>query len=462
MNRVIYFTVIFFLFLNPAVGQMAEDNDLNKAIDSLVSPRFKQSEPGVAILIARNGNIIYKKAFGSANIELNVAMQPDMIFRIGSITKQFTAVGILQLVEQGKISLQDSIQKYIPGYPSKGFTITIENLLTHTSGIIDYISINDPSPYIDRWDFTPQFILGKFKDLPLEFKPGTKYNYSNSNYLLLGLVIEAVARKSYHTYIKENIIVPLELNHTFYANESTILPKRVQGYTRDRGFYENCEYQSISIGYACGDLLSNTEDLYKWNNALIQYKPVKKETLDKAFTPYRLNDGKFTRYGYGWFIDDLQGSKCIHHEGQTSGFIAEEKYFPEENVYVAILTNVKSGEDTSDFSDARFRLFEDISLLSIGKKLQNSTTVNDDILNSYVGTYQLATAKGRTIRIARKKDYLTGQISGQGTLRLIFQSATRFSFEGVPDATCEFVNENGKPAKIIITQNGQYVWNRID
>ncbi len=393
---------------------------------------------------------------------MNVAMQPDMVFRVGSITKQFTAIGILQLVEQGKISLQDSMQKYIPNFPSKGYTITIESLLTHTSGITDYSSLNDTTPYIDRWDFTPQFILDKFKNLPLDFKPGSKYGYSNSNYLLLGLIIEAETKKSYHAYIEENIIKPLGLGHTFYANENTIIPKRVEGYTRDKGFYENCGYQSISFGYGCGDLLSSTEDLYKWNNALIQYKLIKKETLGKAFTPYKLSDGTFTKYGYGWFIDDLQGSKCIHHEGQTSGFIAEEKYFPNEDIYVAILTNVKSSEDTTDFSTNRYKLFENISLLAIGKKLQKSVTISNIILDSYIGTYQLATDKKRTITISKGKYHLIGQISGQGTLRLLFESDTKFSFEGLANATCEFVSENGKTTKIIISQNGQYVWNKIN
>lgn len=462
MIKSIFLSVFFLFVFNFSFGQSLTDNDLNKAVDSLVSLQFKQNEPGVSILIARKGNIIYQKTFGSANVELNVPMKPDMVFRIGSITKQFTAIGILQLVEEGKISLQDSMQKYIPSFPSKSYTITIENLLTHTSGITDYSSLNDTTPYIDRWDYTPQFILGKFKNLPLDFTPGTKYGYSNSNYLLLGLIIEAATKKSYHTYIEENIINPLGLSHTFYANENTIVPERVEGYTKDKSFYQNCDYQSISLGYACADLLSNTEDLYKWNNALLAYKLVKKETLDKAFTPYKLSDGTFTKYGYGWFIDDLQGVKCIHHEGQTSGFIAEEKYFPNDDIYVAILTNVKSSEDTTNFSTNRYKLFENISLLAIGKQLQKSIAVSDTILNSYVGVYQLATDKKRTMTISKGKYHLNALISGQGKVPLIFISDSKFSFEGIINATGEFVKENGKTTKIIISQNGQYVWNKIN
>jgi len=156
-------------------------DQLAKSIDSLVAPQFEGNQPGISILIGKKGQVVYKKAFGSANIELNTPMQPGMVFRIGSITKQFTAVAILQLVEQGKISLQDSVQKYIKDFPSKGYTITIENLLTHTSGIVDYTSKDDPDPYIERKDFTPEFLINYIKNDPLHFKPGLSIRFTPKN-----------------------------------------------------------------------------------------------------------------------------------------------------------------------------------------------------------------------------------------------------------------------------------------
>src|SRR5580693_1579106 len=160
------------------VVQAQPDDHLVKSIDSLVAPQFEGNQPGISILIAKKGQIVYQKAFGSANLELNTPMQPDNVFRIGSITKQFTAVAILQLVEQGKISLQDSVQKYVKDFPSKGYTITIENLLTHTSGIVDFTAKDDPDPYIERRDFTPEFLINYIKNDPLHFKPGSKYRGS--------------------------------------------------------------------------------------------------------------------------------------------------------------------------------------------------------------------------------------------------------------------------------------------
>src|SRR5580693_277151 len=160
------------------VVQAQPDDHLVKSIDSLVAPQFEGNQPGISILIAKKGQIVYQKAFGSANLELNTPMQPDNVFRIGSITKQFTAVAILQLVEQGKISLQDSIQKYIKDFPSKGYTITIENLLSNTSGIKDYLSeISNPSK--EKKTYSPKDGVDYIKDPPLNFKPGTEYRYSN-------------------------------------------------------------------------------------------------------------------------------------------------------------------------------------------------------------------------------------------------------------------------------------------
>ncbi len=452
---------IFLICIFAFTFSFGQNTQMERSIDSLVLQQVKPNEPGVAILIAKKGKIVYEKAFGSANLELNVALQPDMIFAVGSITKQFTAVAILQLVEQGKISLQDSVQKYIKDFPFKGYTITIENLLTHTSGIKDFMTIDHPGQNVLRWDFSPQQIIDHFKNEPLEFKPGTKYNYTNSGYTLLGKIIEVASGKSYYNYLLENVIQKAGLKNTFFASETTLVPKRVSSYTKDRGFYDNFDYFSQSIGYGCGDLFSTIGDLFKWNTALLNGRVIKREALEKAFTPYKLSDGTYTTCGYGWFIDNVGGVKRIRHEGQVMGFVATEKYFPAEDIFIVTLANVKSPEDTTDFSTNRYMLYENISLVAIGKSLQKSIAISDKILNSYIGTYQLSAAKNRFITISKENDYLVGELAGQGVLRLLFETDTKFTFEGVSNATCEFVNEKGKTAKIIISQGGQFVWKKI-
>jgi len=466
MKRSCYLFAIHFLFIGYIYAQAPKPDPVQKSIDSLVLPHFQPNEPGVSILIARQGKIIYEKSFGSANIELNVPLQPGMVFKIGSVTKQFTAIGILQLVEQGKISLQDSIQKYINDFPSKGHTITIENLLTHTSGIKDYNDADTThNPYIERQDFRPLQLIKSFNYWPLEFEPGTRYSYSNSGYVLLAYIIEKVSGESYHAYMEKNVLKAAGLTNTFYAGEKKIVPQRVNGYTKDNGYYENTEYQSISIAYGCGDLMSSVEDLYKWNIAILSHQLVKKETLDKAFTPFRLKNGSYTGYGYGWFIDSLPGTKCIHHEGQISGFIAVEKYFPAEDIYLAILTNLRSGEDKTNFSNERFRLFETISLIALGKEIIKEIAVNDAILDSYIGTYEATFTKNQTLIIYKREGKLYADLSnGTGRNMLLqAQSETKFFLPDIKHITTslEFINENGHPVKLIVTQDKKYEWRKI-
>src|ERR1700754_3793441 len=198
--------------------------DVSKTVDSLLAPRFTGNRPGISVLISQKGHVVYKKAYGSANMELNVPITTDMVFDLGSITKQFTAVAILQLMEKGKLSLKDSLQKYIPDYPSKRYTITIENLLTHTSGISDYMRLGYKEPFMERRDFAPKELSHLFKNEPLEFEPGTQFKYSNSGYYLLGYIIEVITGESYERYIQENILSPLSLTHTFYTKPNVIIP----------------------------------------------------------------------------------------------------------------------------------------------------------------------------------------------------------------------------------------------
>ncbi|HSC53272.1 MAG TPA: serine hydrolase domain-containing protein [Phnomibacter sp.] len=466
MKKIIIASSFLFLLNAPCLhAQTASNTQLANAVDSLIATQFKPNEPGISVLIAHKNEIVYKKAFGSAHVELNVPLQPDMIFRVGSITKQFTAIGILQLVEQGKISLQDSIQKYIPGFPSKGHTITIEHLLTHTSGIPDYSNADTMhNPYIERHDFKPQQIIKYFDYMPLEFKPGTKYNYSNSGYVLLAYIIQLVSGQDYHTYMKKNVIDRAGLQHTLFAHEHTIIPNRVEGYTRDRGFFENREYQTSSMAFGCGDLLSTNEDLYQWNKALLAYRLVSKELLQKAFTPFKLNDGSYTKYGYGWFIDSF-GIKRIHHAGQVSGFTSMEAYYPGKDVFVSILTNQLSGEDKTDFTDNRFRLFDKIFSLATGERLEKEVVLVEADLDKFIGVYAATVDKKETLTIYKKDGRLYMDLSNKTGRRMWLQplSATEFILPDVRRVrtTCEFILENGKVTKAFVTQEKKFEWMKI-
>lgn len=365
----------------------------------------------------------------------------------------------MQLVEKGKLTLQDTVQKFITDFPYKGHTITIEHLLTHTSGLKDYITIDHPDLYIERHDLTPAIIIDHFKNAPLEFTPGSRYGYSSSGYVLLGAIIEKVSGQSYHQYMKDYVIDAAGLKHTSFAVEKNIVPKRVAGYSRDEGFYENTYYQTTSLGFAAGDLLSTVGDLFAWNQALMNNKLIKKPLLEKAFSRYRLTNGGYTNYGYGWQLDSLDGRRCIYHAGQVSGFIAFEWFFPAEDVFVSLCTNVKSGEDKTSFSDNRFRLFFSIPSLVFGNKIGGEITLNNTILDRYTGKYEM---NGRKCSIYREKERLYLELGGAFALHPV--SETRFFVAGTPTATwIDFtMDKAGKTTGMIVSQNGKYEWRKTE
>jgi CubicO group peptidase (beta-lactamase class C family) len=453
MNKRLLIFLFFILAFAISFGQNKKDKFSSKKLDQFLSTKFKPTEPGCEVLIAKKGQVIYKKAFGSASIELNTPVQPDMVFNLGSITKQFTAVCILQLVEQGKISLQDSLQKYVKNFPSKGFTITIENLLTHTSGIKDYLQIDYGQPYMERWDFSPAAVIDSFKMQPLEFEPGTKFQYSNSGYFLLGYIIETITGKTWQEYVKQNIFVPLGLSHTYTDSPNEIIPKMVYGYMNNNGHFEKADYWSATLPYAAGALISNVEDLYKWHKGLYEYKILKKETLEKAFTTFKLKNGLSTGYGYGWFIKKSNGFFSIEHSGGMVGFVTNEIYYPDEDVFIALLFN--SGNAPRDELSVR------ISEWALGRSLQPDVKIDESILNTYTGTYLFTLDSTRTIVIKKESARLIADISVQGTLPLIFETETKFQFKGVLDAKAEFIKEKGSVTKFILYQNGDYEWKKI-
>jgi len=378
-------------------SQTLNPQQLNSEFDRLLSEQFKPGETGCAALVAKNGRIIYKKAFGMADLELNVPMQPDMVFRIGSITKQFTAVAILQLMEQGKLSLQDEITKYIPDYPTNGHLIKIEHLLSHTSGIKSYTNVPEFAGYI-RLDKSPEEAINLFKNLPMEFAPGTKWNYNNSGYFLLGYIIEKVSGKTYGDYIEENFFKKLGMNNSYYGSDTRLIKNRASGYQPGEGGVVNADIMSMTLPYSAGSIQSTVEDLFIWNQALHSYKILKKETLDQAFSEYKLADGKGSKYGYGWFLRQIQGSPTIEHGGGINGFLTNGIYLPEEDIFVAVFSN--SNGKSPDMVSMK------MAALAIGNPLAyKEISVDEATLEEYTGVYENEEKNERTITREGQKLY---------------------------------------------------------
>ncbi len=402
-----------------ASAQTLNTKQLIAEYDKMLSEQFKPGETGCAALVAKNGQIIYKKAFGMANLEINVPMQPDMVFRIGSITKQFTSMAILQLMEQGKLSLQDEITKFIPGYPTHGHAITIEHLLTHTSGIKSYTNVPEYQQYI-RTDLKPDEILDIIKTLPMEFAPGTKYNYNNSGFFLLGYIIEKVSDKTYQEYLQQNFFTPLGMTGSCYGNDTKIIKNRASGYKPGNDGPENANYLSMLVPFSAGAIQSTVEDLFKWNQAVHSYRLVKKETLDKAFAEYKLPDGKGTGYGYGWFLSQIKGSPSIEHGGGINGFLTNAIYLPEEDVFVALFSNNEGKAPT--FTSLK------MAALAIGKPLETTVIELDDkTLEQYIGVYE--DEEGTQRMITREESQMFFQRAGSTKLKIMPSAKDKFFFE---------------------------------
>jgi CubicO group peptidase (beta-lactamase class C family) len=347
-------------------------------LDEVASRYYKADEPGAAVLVLRDGKPILRKAFGMADLEQAVSMRPEHVFEIGSITKQFTAIGILQLVEEGKIGLGDEITKFLPDYPTQGKTITIEHLLTHTSGIQDVTEM-ESFPSTMRTDVTPKELIDRFKNEPMEFAPGTKWKYDNSGYVLLGAILEKVSGQSYDDYLRKHVFPRAGLTNTAYGDLTTIIPRRVRGYEKQDGHYVNADYLSMTLPFAAGALVSTVDDLARWTDAVATGKLVSPSLVQRAWTSSKLTDGSATGYGYGWIIGNAFGTRVIQHDGSINGFSSEELWMPDEKVFVAVLTNLGSGGTDSTFianqlaSYAIGRPFDPVAITLPAGKLQEYT-----------------------------------------------------------------------------------------
>ncbi|WP_338838681.1 serine hydrolase [Flavobacterium ginsenosidimutans] len=353
MKKSIKLIALFVAFQLSMVSIFAQ----NKAqqIEQLLSKYNEYGQFNGSALVAENGKVIFKKGFGSANMEWNIPNQPDTKFRLGSISKQFTALLIVKLAEEGKIKLDVPITTYLPDYPKEnGDKITIHHLLTHTSGIPNYT--NAPNFFKDkaRNPYTPAEFVKTFSSLPLEFAPGEKFNYSNSGYFLLGYIIEKITGKTYEQYLQETIFTPLKMVNSGYDHSDVILKNRAAGYERKGKLISNAPYVDMSIPYAAGSLYSTVEDLYLWDQALYTNKLLSEKSMESLFKPYiKVGDAS---YGYGWFVDEFDNGdkgklKMVGHGGGINGFnTIISRIFTDKNLVV--LLNNTGGTVLGEMTDA--------------------------------------------------------------------------------------------------------------
>jgi CubicO group peptidase (beta-lactamase class C family) len=385
LTLILAFTLLF----NLTYAQQDYDKQLALHFDKILSEQFKADEPGAAVLVAKNGKIIYKKAFGMANLELDVPMQVDNVLK--------------------KLA----------------------------------------------FDCTPNEVIDFFKNLPMRFSPGTKWEYSNSGYFLLGYVIEKITGKPYSEYLEEKFFKPLGMNNSLFANNKKIIKNRVGAYSLGDNGFENSRHLNVTHVYSAGAIQSTVEDFFKWHQAVHSYKLVKKENLDKAFTRYRLTDGKETDYGYGWRLGYVYESHSIWHGGSIEGFGTTEIYLPEEDVFVVVFTNC----DCIYPKEVASRL----AALASGKSYEHTEIPVDDMtLQEYNGLYE--NQKGQQQIITVIENQLYSQLGRGPKSKLKAYQKDMFFFDDDAMKTIEFSrNKKGKIEKLKTKlPDGNEVWNKTN
>jgi CubicO group peptidase (beta-lactamase class C family) len=321
-----------------------------ESIDSFIATQMShQRIPGLALGIYSRGKILLAKGYGLANVELDVHVKPETIFQSGSVGKQFVSAAIMMLVEEGKVSLDDSIAKYFPDAPATWKLILVKNLLSHTSGLAEYESderTGSKGPFYLRLDFTEDELVTKIEALPIEAAPGEKWDYRNTNYVLLGILIHKVTGKPYYAFLSDRIFKPLGMTSTRLISDRDIISNRAAGYEMEDGELKNQAWVSPTFNStADGALYFNLFDLAKWDAALYGTELLKQSSLDRIWTVYPLNDGKPNPagYGFGWMIGTQNDHKRIEHGGAWQGFTCRIARYPDDNLTVVVLTNLEAG-----------------------------------------------------------------------------------------------------------------------
>lgn len=431
------------LFLLTAAGYAQETTRLEQIVQSYVARDHFMG----AVLIAKGDEVILSKGYGSANLEWNIANTPSTKFRLGSITKQFTAACILLLEERGKLKIDDPVHKYMADAPPAWENITIYNLLTHTSGIPNFTGFPDyattealPSP--------AEKTVARFRDKPLDFEPGSKFSYSNSGYVLLGYLIEKISGESYEKFLQENIFTPLEMKDSGYDSNARVIERRAAGYAvapGDGGALVNAGFVNMTIPGGAGGLYSTTEDLFRWERGLFEGKVLSAASLQKMTTPFQDD------YAFGVIVRTAQGRKQIWHNGSIEGFNASMAYYPDSKIVVAVLANVNgTAPDAMLLKLAAAAHGDPVQLITERKEI----TVSADILARYVGVYGMAPGVNMAITLAGGQ--LISQMSRQGKVPLFAESETVF-FPKVVDAEVEFPKDDteGPASRLILHQGGR-------
>jgi CubicO group peptidase (beta-lactamase class C family) len=397
-------------------------------VDEYMSAAVRVNQFSGSVLVALDGRPVVSKGYGMANYELGVPNTPQTVFRLGSITKTFTATAIMMLQERGRLSVNDSVCKHLSDCPTAWQPVTVRHLLTHTSGIANFTDLPD-YPKTMALPVTHEGMLARFRERPLEFAPGEKYGYSNSGYYLLGVVVERASGRPYADFLRENIFEPLGMTSTGYDTSRQIIRNRASGYVAQGDSFVNALYIDMSVPFAAGALYSSVEDLLRWDQALYTEKLLSRKSLGEMLTPFR--EGR----GYGWAVRERFGRRVVEHDGSINGFYSSLSRFPAERVAVIVLSN-RGGLSTRGIAD-------DLSAVLFGAPYKlpeerRAIALDARTLEKYVGQYQLPS--GSVINVTYEGGKLMRQIGAHPKVELFAASETEF-FMKLSDVQISFVRD---------------------
>ena len=418
--KIIVKTLLASLALNlcPVLGMT--NSDMQQKMQQLLQQSAKADQPGFAVLVRKGNDILTRGGYGMANLELAVPMQADMKFRIASQTKQFTAVAVLQLVQAGKLKLTDTVGSIVKDYPAVGRDLTVHQLLTHTAGLNNLSRLPEFRENKPK-DATLAEMVALFSALPLEFKPGRQFRYSNSNYVLLTALIEAVSKQSYADYLQQHVFTPLGMSNSGYDSTSKILPNRASGYEQGPQGLVNARSISMTRPQGAGALYSTVDDLNLWDQALYTDKLVKQPLLQQSFVRHKALDGTPQPYGYGWMMADWEAVPTQEHSGGIEGFSSYIIRIPSEQIYVTVLANSAEADTYS--------LAVKLAAIAMGKPFDpKAIRLDPQRLKLLSGSYQFA--DGTVHHVRQQGNALMYQAPEMPPVALIPTAEGRFYLQG--------------------------------
>jgi CubicO group peptidase (beta-lactamase class C family) len=444
-----YIGIVVLTLVPGLVPAWARAQDTAAKIDEYMAALVKLDRFSGAILVSKNTQVIRSAGYKFANAEWQMPNGTNTKFRIGSLTKQFTAMAVMILQEGGKLHTADPICQFLEGCPQAWKPITIRQLLTHTSGIPDYVNFPDFAQ-TQALAATPHQLIVRFRNKPLDFVPGEKFSYSNSGYVLLGVIIEKVSGETYADFVQHHIFAPLKMTGSGYDNAARVELRRASGYAKEGQNVVNARYIDPSVAYAAGALYSTVEDLLLWDNVLYTDTLVSKKSLEEIFTPTK------DIVGYGWAIGTLFDRLMQHHNGSIDGFVSNVARFPNERVLVVVLAN-RDGIPVDNIT-------KDLAAIVFGEKYElpkerRTIQLRPEASEKYVGDYQITPDIRLTITLQGQRFF--GQISGSesGKFELFVESTTKF-FSETPPVELDFtLDANGKASYVVV--NGQFRGKRV-